>query len=107
MLFAAQTGEAVVVREGQTIILVAQEGVNDIAMKDAEVPSGHPCAETRDLHPTDRMLRNHGFRIYSRPQQANEDTIWMRDGIAYHQVDALALARGEQKEIALAQKEKK
>ena len=72
-----------------------------LAKYDDDIPDGSGWAETRDLKPLDKLLRKHGFSVYSRP--SNGPVIWTKDGERLTQEDALltlppkevATARGD------------
>lgn len=50
----------------------------------------HAFAETRDLHPTDILLRKHGFKIHSRP--TNGVPVWSKGGFFLTQDEAVEVA---------------
>lgn len=56
---------------------------------DSDIPPGHPSEEKRDLHPGDRYLRLHGFKIERRP--TGGQAVWSRGGRLYTQAQAIAL----------------
>lgn len=45
--------------------------------------SYHPTEDTSNRHPTDRMIREHGFKIHSR--KGDEEPEWERRGIILKQ----------------------
>jgi hypothetical protein len=53
---------------------------------DADIPEGHAFVETRDFHPSDRMLRDHGFKIHARPR--NGAAVWKLKGVLFTQEEA-------------------
>jgi len=43
----------------------------------------HPSEDTSDRFPEDRLMRNHGFKIWSR--KGNQEPEWEKRGIVYKQ----------------------
>jgi len=67
---------------------------------DEGISHEHAFAETRALCIRDRLLREHGFAILSRPRQG--PNLWVKAGRTYEEAAALAIAdRRAQEETVL------
>ena len=54
----------------------------------------HPWKESRNFHPEDEMLRQHGFTIYARAK--DQEPVWTKGGVLFTHQDAVARINGKQ-----------